>query len=319
MGLLIGYLAGVNYEKENLASALSIIHPIRENDPSYEFINPLLAYIIPGADQQEDFASLKNAIINEINAEKKHGKLIDASVFLSDLNKGRWIGVNENEKYTPASMLKVVIMVAYYKRIEREPDILDRKLTYTGDLDRLLKQDVFNSRSVLGVGTSYPVGELIKMMIIESDNGAEFLLLNNIDASYLSSIYEVLDIENPEYTSGSFTISPRTYSLFFRILYSVTYLRKGNSEQVLDILSKTTFKDGIVAGLPGDIPVAHKFGEHVNAHGSQITSIELHDCGIVYASNSPYFLCVMTRGDNLDALKGIIKNISSLVYENYKK
>jgi len=81
-------------------------------------------------------------------------------------------------------------------------------------------------------------------------------------------------------------------------------------------LSKTTFVGGLVAGLPTGLTVSHKFGEYVAADGNdQITSIELHDCGIVYYPPSPYFICVMTRGTNLDNLKTAIKDVSGLIYD----
>lgn len=318
-GTLAGYIIGVNYEQSILISDLSVIRPIRENDTSYKFINPLLAYIIPGSDQQEGFKVLKQKIINVIDTEKKQRRLIDASVFLSDLNAGRWIGVNENQKYNPASILKVVIMVAYFKESERDPDTLTKKLSYTAELDQLLGQNNSHVKSELEIGKNYNIEELIKKMITESDNGAEITLLASINKPILDSLYKVLSIENPEDLPGNFTISPRSYSLFFRILYSATYLDKSLSERALEILSQTTFEEGIVAGVSKAVPVAHKFGEYVNSENNQIKDIELHDCGIVYYSNSPYFLCVMTKGNNLDSLKNTIKNISSLVYENYTK
>ena len=40
------------------------------------------------------------------------------SFYYRDLNHGAWIGINENEKYTPSSLLKVTIMIAYFKEAE---------------------------------------------------------------------------------------------------------------------------------------------------------------------------------------------------------
>ena len=70
-----------------------------------------------------------------------------------------------------------------------------------------------------------------------------------------------------------------------------------------------------MAGLPKDVTIAHKFGEHVSGSNGVISSVELHDCGIVYAPKKPYLLCVMTRGSDFDKLSGIIKSISNMVYE----
>ncbi len=314
----VGYFFGYNYEKGILDTKLNVIRPIRENDPAYKFIDPLLAYIIPSSIQDERFTSLRNKVSKFIDLQKQNG-LSDASVYISDLNRGRWIGVNENVQYNPASMLKVVIMVAYFKDSEKNPAILGKNLLYAQDLNNLLKKDQFNSQSSLQISRWYSVDYLINKMIVDSDNGAEFTLLHNINQSSLESIYTALKIQSPEKVDGNFIISPRTYSLFFRIIYSATYLDKDLSEKALNILSKTTFEDGIVAGLPEGMTVSHKFGEYVNVENNQIGSIELHDCGIVYYPSYPYLLCVMTKGNNLDVLKNTIKEISSMVYQNYSK
>jgi hypothetical protein len=315
VGFWVGYVIGAKYEHEILVQDLNIIHPLRDHNASYQFISPLLAYVIPSADQESSLIALKNTITNVISNEKKNTTLTDASMFFYDLNRGRWIGVNERQKYNPASILKVVIMISYFKEAETNANILQKKLTYTADIDNLIKEEASYTLSNLEVGKSYTVEFLIERMIMNSDNGAEILLLHNIDKNSLDAIYNALNIDNPDTAVGDFTISPRAYSLFFRIIYSSTYLNNELSEKALGILSKTTFKDGIVAGLPEDIIVAHKFGEYVESGSSPV--IELHDCGIVYYQANPYFLCVMTKGKNLQELSSVIKNISSLVYQNY--
>jgi hypothetical protein len=61
--------------------------------------------------------------------------------------------------------------------------------------------------------------------------------------------------------------------------------------------------------------VAHKFGEHRNATVSgEIAETELHDCGIIYYPEHPYFLCIMTKGENLPSLESVISSASKLVY-----
>jgi len=317
LGNVAGAIIGMNYEHGLFIKDLNMIAPIRENDPSYKFIDPLLAYIIPSADELGELGSLKNNIADFINKEKKNNNLSDASVFFYDLNRGRWIGVNENDKYDPASMLKVVIMTAYFKKAENNPDILKKNLVYTSAIDNIGKGTNFDVPSKLEVGESYTIEDLINKMIIESDNGAKNLLSLNIDQGSLDYILATLNIQGSMNSASGFTISPREYSLFFRILYSGTFLYKKMSEKALDILSKTTFNNGLVAGLPKSTVVSHKFGEHIVAENNQPKAIELHDCGIVYYPSNPYFLCIMTKGLDTNNLKNTIKSISGMVYQKY--
>jgi len=41
--------------------------------------------------------------------------------------------------------------------------------------------------------------------------------------------------------------------------------------------------------------------------------VQLHDCGIVYSAQRPYFLCVMTRGSDVQRLAGVIAQASRFV------
>jgi len=303
---------GAKHEYGIFSAKLDIIKPIRSNSGSYKFINSLLAYILPSADQQKELKNLQSKISKEIANKKNSGDLSDASVFFYDLNKGRWVGVDENKKFIPSSMMKVIIMVSYLKKSEKNPDILDKELAYDEKIDQLVKSDPLNMISGLKPGKKYKAGELIEKMIIDSDNGAQFLLIDNISQTDLDAIYNALNIENPD-TENNFLISPRIYSLFLRILYSATYLNQENSEKALNMLSKTTFKEGLAGGIPENIAIAHKYGENFESDTRQA---ELHDCGIIYTEN-PYLLCIMTKGKTLDGLKATIREISSIVYREH--
>ena len=125
----------------------------------------------------------------------------------------------------------------------------------------------------------------------------------------MADIFHDLNIDVPTEVPD-FTISAKNYSTFLRILYNSTYLNDSDSEKALDILSKTTFVDGLVAGVPKGTTIAHKFGEHV----SSFHEIELHDCGIIYYPQNPYLLCVMTKGQDFSKLAKIIADISAMVY-----
>ncbi|MGD0576932.1 MAG: serine hydrolase [Candidatus Staskawiczbacteria bacterium] len=316
-GYFFGYSAAFNKEQDLLVKKINELHPIRLNNSYYKFINPILSYETPSASEDPQFAFLRNEISDFINAEKKKG-LIKVSVYMSELNQGRWIGVDSNDMYAPASMYKVVVMVAYFSAEENTPGLSDEKYIYTKNIDEQAKNLGFDS---LQVGQSYTVGDLINRMIIDSDNGAEALLSSHIDQNSLNSFLNLLNIKGAG-PNGNFFISPKQYSLFFGILYNATYLNADSSEKALELLSQTTFNYGLVAGVPKNIVVAHKFGQYVGTGSDKIQGIqgeELHDCGIVYYPDNPYLLCVMTNGKDLDELESVIKNISSIVYQDVSK
>ncbi len=306
-----GYWLGYQVEQGTVASIYAQFSPIRLADNSDPLIAPLLAYHAPEATLFGQYTALNTALQSAVTAATQSGSASRVSIYFRDLGTNAWLGINQNDTYYPASLLKVPVMIAYYKEAEADPDLLEHTLVY----QNIPLPDPFDATSTLSVGQSYTIGELIDHMIINSDNGATFALLNEIDPTVLSQVYTDLGVADPGDNSGTYQISTRTYALFFRILYNATYLSPAYSEKALELLSHATFKDGLVAGVPTGTAIAHKFGEHVvSEDGTTVAGVELSDCGITYYPDHPYLLCVMTSAQDLPSATGIIKNISALTY-----
>lgn len=318
-GAILGTFWGYYIAKADYDKLLSTVKPLREGASGHQFINPLLACDLPEAKDVDEYSGLEKNLNALIEQKKSEHAVSDVSLYL--IRNGLWVGINENVKYEPASMLKVVLMIAYLKQKETHPDLFAQKLLYTPAIKHISDQIPFQSTSTLELNNRYPVDELINKMIIDSDNTAMYILLSGIDENSLNDVYTDLGITKPD-DSGVYKISAKSYSLFFRILYNATYLDRHDSEFALSLLAKSHFEDGIVAGLPEGSIVSHKYGERaVTAPNGSISGVELHDCGFIYPSNGikPYFLCVMTKGDNLEGAKGVISTISSYVYSQLAK
>ncbi len=313
--LVIGIFAGLFLSNKVSTTSSSSLSALREHSDKYKFIAPYLASSDKDT-QSDNFKNLKNKVNNFISSNTGTGDTV--SVYFRDLNKGEWFGIDQDKGYAPASLLKTVIMIAYFKKAEINPGILSEQLTYESNLKTLLEGIPFEDPSDLKTDVSYSVDSLISKMIIDSDNGATNLLFTHLDDSFLNKVYKDLSLPLPG-DEGYYDISAQAYSLFFRILYNATYLSRSLSEKALGILSRASFQDGLVSGVPKGTVVAHKFGEYIHGEEGVVDSVELHDCGIIYLPNDPYFLCVMTHTKSLDKDKNIIKNISSIVYSYLTK
>ena len=319
LGAMLGAFWGYFLAKANYEKALSTMKPLREGTFGHKFINPLLACDLPEAKDVYEYSGLEQNLNAIIEQKKSAHAVSDVSLYM--IRNGLWVGINENVKYEPASMLKVVLMIAYLKQKETHSELLAQKLTYTKVIKNISDQIPFQASSSLALNNSYSVDELINKMIIESDNKAMYLLLSGIDENSLNDVYTDLGVSTPD-NNGVYKISAKSYSLFFRILYNATYLDRADSEFALDLLSKAHFEDGIVAGLPKNTLVSHKYGERaITAADGSVSGVELHDCGFIYPQNAnkPYFLCVMTKGDSLDGVKSTISTISAYVYAQLVK
>jgi beta-lactamase class A len=144
-------------------------------------------------------------------------------------------------------------------------------------------------------------------------------MLNRIVAQ--DKIHEVYHhLHLPQLAEAPNGYSPREYSVLYRALYNGTYLSRHLSEEALELLSNSTFRSGLVAGVPPEIPVAHKFGVRDAADNPLEGSAyeELHDCGIVYYPDHPYFLCIMTRGENFADLEAVIAGLSKTTWDEVR-
>lgn len=299
-GLIIGLLISLLFDYQ--PSTKTEIH-----ETGYPYISPLLECFSEKSDSPENY-KLKQEIKESIASHISNKDITEASLYFRDLANGPWIGINENEKFTPASLLKVPVMITYYRLAEEDPNILKKEILIISDYEDKATPNIAPEIKA-EIGKKYNVQTLIDYMIVESDNHATNALIANLPEGSLNETFTDLGLILPTTKTLDDYMTVKDYSSFFRILYNASYLNKYYSEKSLEILSQSKFTAGLVAGLPLNTKVSHKFGERKNGEIDQ-----LHDCGIIY--NKDYLLCIMTRGDNFDNLAKTIEDLSGLVYNN---
>lgn len=270
-------------------------------------VNPLLDCGTGSVSSLKE-AQIRDSVEKFVAEAKAKGNVAHLSVYYRDLNNGPMFGINAAELFTPASLLKVPIMIAYLKIAEQDPTLMQKKIVY--DPKKYTPGNVTQNIApppLLNPGQEYTIEELIFRMIVDSDNIAAAMLaeqnLINVETTLAEMGVPVVVSE------GQVWLRVVSYASIFRILYNATYLNAHHSSIALGLLTKSKFKKGLIAELPGDMLVAHKFGER--GLGSDL---QLHDCGIVYRQKSPYLLCVMSRGKDFDQLAATIRSVSKIVF-----
>ena len=316
---LLGCAAG--YLLRDLGTGRQQRTVTEQHQSGWQFINPLLECEQASDTFENQLLRPIKRPIEDIIARRIEQKLADkVDVYFRALYDGPWFAIGDPDKFHPASLLKVPLMMAVLKQADRDPAFLNRKVRLDGaDLDRLPNPVT----KPLQPGRAYTVDELLRQMIVYSDNVATFVLGNTVDLDTLARTYLDLALVNPYTRQGdpplviaspSYEISIRSYAKFFRILYNASYLSKDMSEKALRLLAETDFKAGLVAGVPPAVKVAHKWGVHLSGERQQVK--QLHDCGIVYYPGHPYLLCVMTQGASTELLDDAISLVSRAVYES---
>jgi beta-lactamase class A len=228
----------------------------------------------------------------------------------------RWFGVNDIDKFYPASLIKLPIAVMYYKIAELEPEIFDKKLQIPADAGDNSDQH-YPPADPMVPGQYYTVREMIRHMLVYSDN-APFTPLADSAGLFREKVLSDLNIYEPPAGEGegAWSVTARNYGNIFRMLYNASYLNIDYANEMLGILSESTFKKGIVAGVPDGVKVAHKFGEAAGTdQDGKVLSLVLNDCGIIYKPNAPYILCTMTEGTDYPQMEKVIQKIAKASYD----
>jgi len=285
----------------------------RINKSGFQFINPLLECEVGSIlSKGNKISYLKNSaedLVEDILAKEK--SIYRASVYYRDLNNGPWFGISEDEKFIPGSLHKVGPLIALLKEAELYPLIFNRKIIYGGsEIPEI--ETYFKPSEEVEENKAYTVGNLAERMIRFSDNKAAFLIAKIISADKLLKVYNELGLEQSD-NLNDYPLSARQFSILFRILFNASYLSKQSSEAALSLLAQTQFDKGLRAGVPVEIRIAHKFGERISNDGKEY---QLHDCGIVYAPEKPYLLCVMTKGKDFDKMAELIASVSKKVFSH---
>jgi hypothetical protein len=303
--LVAGGVSGYRFREARIPQVLARATETREG--GYRFVNPLLE-CDPGGDivQSDELSPFREKVVAHLRSLHDPG-VVGVSVYFRELNDGLWFSVGGDERrFAPASLRKVPLMIAALKQAERAPELLLRTVRDDLRSDHAAQQ-TFKPSVPLVPGQEYTIAELVRRMIVYSDNNAFMLLSRQVDEVELDRTYAKLAGSGPNQDF----LSVYTYAAFFRVLYNASYLGKQLSEWALATLAQSEFRDGIVAGVPPGILVAHKFGEH---RDDRTGEVQLHDCGIVYAPEHPYVLCVMTRGTSFEHLDDAIASTSRLVF-----
>jgi beta-lactamase class A len=229
----------------------------------------------------------------------------DFSFYFEYLPTGTSIGVNEKTEFYSASLLKVPVVMAYYHH-RRKNNIVDDPIVTIGKSDL---SDRFGRLWSMGVGSKIKLSKAVELSLMESDNTAANIIQRQIDQEDFSYVYNGLDITLKKEEGNKASVTTKAYASILKALFFSSLLPKEDSEYILDLLTKTKFKDKLPAGVPANIPVAHKISVYENLE------IPIYaDCGIVYVPKRQYLLCMASRSSE-EVARERMKTVSKIVYE----
>jgi beta-lactamase class A len=325
LSLIVGIWLGTTnlFNQESKNSGIKHLDSTEmRRDPTNDFHNADLDKLInPLLDCEGDLNEISPVFSQGLKEEvEKHSKkpgIRDIAVYFRHLKGGMSTGVNTNNQFIPASLLKVPLMIAAYKQLEADPSYATRKFEFSDNVPPAFPNRIPGSKALVR-RQSYTIEELIEYMIVYSDNDAATIIKEAISPEILDHAFKDLGVRSVFDENGIYGISAKNYGSFLRILYNATYLNRYHSAKALEVMSRVEYKNSLVAGVNDpSVTIAHKFGERESEQGKQ-----LHDCGIVYTNNDvgDYLVCIMVKGGHDYApMEEIIRDISRYVYVETQK
>lgn len=277
---------------------------------TYDLLNPARQCSDTLSQGEWNYEYLRDALSVRKEELKSAGAVSHLSIYFQDLDHGPRFGIGEYDKFHPASLMKLPVLIFFLHAADLDPGILEETRSFSG---QLAVADNVPEEQTIQPDTPYTIREMLTKMIVYSDNRSYAVLLHEMGTLSEKRAYYTfrdLDVLQMMLESDKTYVSISAYAKLFAVLYNTGYLSKEMSQFALDLLSKADFPGGIAAGVPQGTRVAHKFGYSV-AQGEG----QLHDCGIVYNPKMAYILCVMTSGDDQNKGNEVITEVSRMVHD----
>jgi beta-lactamase class A len=218
--------------------------------------------------------------------------------------KSEWYR-QENEVFHAASTMKIPVMIELFHQAREGKLTLDETLQIKNEFHSLVDGSVFtldpkdDSEADLykAVGQTRSLRQLCELMITVSSNFATNLLIDKLGVENIRATVHALHADgmnvlrgvedNKAYAKGmNNTTTARALQVLLEAIANGQAVDAQASREMREILERQKFKEGIPAGLPPGMRVAHKTGDLTKIH---------HDAGIVYAQR-PFVLVVLVRG-----------------------
>lgn len=227
--------------------------------------------------------------------------------------------------YHAASTMKVPVLIELYRQATDGEIDLDGELEITNEFASIVDDSTYSLTAAedseqelyTKIGQRIDIRWIAEAMITRSSNLATNLLIETLGVERIRATVEKLGASGMEVLRGvedikAFRAGLSNQTTAPALLVLMEALAKGEavnpeaSAEMVEILGRQHFAEGIPAGLPEGLEVAHKTGNITRIH---------HDAGIVRAPR-PYVLVVLVRGiDSAEESGRVIAEISRIVYQ----
>lgn len=250
------------------------------------------------------------------------------AVAIYDCQTGAEHLIRADEPFHPASTFKIGVMMEVFHQAVQGRFNLNEQIPITNEFRSIVDGSPFamfaedDSEFTLyqRIGETESLRELIRLMITQSSNLATNLLIQKVSAERVTTFMhelgapDIVVLRGPE-DNRAYALGMNNVATAFGLMHVLRRLADGQvvssiaSQEMIQILLGQAFHEGIPAGLPEEVRVAHKTGWNPQLY---------HDAAIIFpVGRKPYILVVMTRGMDADQqAHALVAAISRLCYNH---
>jgi beta-lactamase class A len=213
--------------------------------------------------------------------------------------------VRNEESFHAASTMKIPVMIELFHQAQQARLKLDDALLVQNQFHSLADGSIYSldpaddSEAELykAAGETRSLSQLSELMITASSNLATNLLIEKLGVDNIRATLHTLGADgmnvlrgvedNKAFLKGlNNTTTARALQQLMEAIAHGEAVDQQSCRQMIEILERQKFNEGIPAGLPAGTRVAHKTGEITKIH---------HDAAIVFAPK-PFVLVILVRG-----------------------
>ena len=271
----------------------------------------------PTSEKQQVLRAKLEARIHEV-ADRLDGVM---GVAVLDLTNGDTILLHADDVFAQASTIKIAVLAELYRQDQAASG--GQKGARLDDTYVVRQEDlVADSDIMLGLTpgkTTLTNRDLATMMVAVSDNSAANVLIDRVGMDNVNAMLRSLGLKQTALRRKMMDVkaagegrenvgTPREMMALLAAIHQGKLLDKAHTDAFFKMLS--THKDDYVArALPDDVVTATKPGSLEAVRNS---------CGVIFAPNRPFVLCLMTAYDHDErAAEAAIGQIAVASYEYF--
>jgi len=229
----------------------------------------------------------------------------DVAVYFHTLDGAAQWSSRAGEPFHAASTMKIPVMIELFHQVAQGKLKFDGPLLIRNEFHSIVDGSIYqlnaedDSENTLYhfEGQTRTLRQLCDLMITVSSNFATNLMIEKLGVENIRSTVQQLGADGMNILRGvedskafekglNNTTTATGLGVLLQAIAQGKAVDPESSRQMVEILEHQKFNEGIPAGLPPGILVAHKTGEITKIH---------HDAAIVYAKR-PYVLVILVRG-----------------------